>query len=168
MVFKSLGLQFLQIFKLFPVGLSYCGSKWVKGNGRVIKNHMLWTSFTWRHMMIWRPTIWLLNFQTHGDHGQQLCLTNGNNKKQSFGSSISLRCHKHEVGLLWIPTKSAKKYDSKKSNATSLQIRLGITEQTTNHKPQHIWILRSLQVFKFLDERQIERMRSLQTPNNKY
>jgi len=28
-------------------------------------------------------------------------------------------------------------YDAKNSNATSFQIRLGITERTTNHKPQH-------------------------------
>jgi len=48
LVFKSLGLQFLQNFKLFPVGLSCCGSKWVKGKGGVIRKHRPQTGKTGR------------------------------------------------------------------------------------------------------------------------
>ena len=53
LVFKSLGLQFLQIFKLFPVSLPYCGSVWVKGKSRVIWNHMPRTGNTGRQNTSW-------------------------------------------------------------------------------------------------------------------
>ena len=37
LVFKIIGLHFLQIFKLFLNGLSCCNSTWVRGKDRVIK-----------------------------------------------------------------------------------------------------------------------------------
>jgi hypothetical protein len=108
----------------------------------MIRNHRPQIGKTWCQNTSSRPKDWLLNFQTHGD--QQSRLTNRNNGEQSCGSL------------------SAKNLRCKKSNVTGLQIRLGITERTTNYKPQHTWNLRSLQVFKSSYERQIDWMISLQ------
>ena len=50
-IFKSLDLQSLQNFKLYPVGLLCCGSKRAKGKDRVIRKRMPRTGKTRRQNM---------------------------------------------------------------------------------------------------------------------
>jgi hypothetical protein len=98
-----------------------------------------------------------------------LNLTNGNNKKNNL---VGQQSHFIVINIKWgfygFPQNPQQIYNTKNSNAPGIQIRLGIIERTTNHKPQHTWFLRSLQVFKFTCECQIEWMRPLLKANNKY
>jgi hypothetical protein len=100
----------LQILSCRPIMLR---SKWLKGSGRVIGNHMPRTGKIGRQITSWRPKDWILNFQIHGD--QQSRLTNANNKKQPCESSTPLRCHKHEMGFFVDSHETRNKFTMKKN-----------------------------------------------------